>query len=95
VIRVETGTYTSRGRTRTAYYPVITFRTKQGAAVTFRSAQNDWRRVNERIEVAYDPRQPKNARINSFSTTWMTPLLVLLAGTFGLFTGGFWLFRQL
>ena len=36
--------------------------------------------VSDRVEVAYDPADPKRARINSFWTVWFLPILLIMFG---------------
>ncbi len=43
--------------------------------------------VGETVEVAYDPGDPAQARINSFWTIWFLPLLLALFGAACLFAG--------
>ena len=67
-----------------AYYPVVSFTTKEGKEVTFTSSTGGNpppKRRGAEVEVLYDAANPEEAEINSFFALWFGPLLV--GGLFG------------
>jgi hypothetical protein len=70
------------------YRPAIRFETPSGESIEFisgiamRPAPYE---VGERVEVIYDPQNPRQAQINRFVNLWFYTLLLLF---FGLFTLG-------
>ena len=65
-----------------SYYPVVSFRAKNGQRVEFqvRTGGSSRGPLGERVAVLYDPRNPHEAAINSFFSLWFTPLLLLALG---------------
>ncbi len=87
IVRVESRSSTdSDGDTSTSYYPVVSFRVgdqdytaRSGNSVPTESDYVE----GQRVTVLFNPTNPPEARIESFSTMW---LLVTVLGVFG---GGF------
>lgn len=78
-----------RGR---MYYPVVRYRTRRdGAGVTFKAKPGlMWASpfdVGERVTVAYDEGDPRDAKIVSFWTLWLMPASLVLLGAACLFAG--------
>ena len=67
---------------RLSYYPVVSFRAKDGQRVEFQARTGGSSRgpLGERVAVLYDPRNPHEAAINSFFSLWFAPLLLLALG---------------
>jgi len=65
-------------------HPVVRFtHPESGEAVEFKSRFGIWPSpfaVGEPVEVAYDPADPSQAKIDSFWTIWLLPLLLALFG---------------
>ncbi|PBJ09034.1 DUF3592 domain-containing protein [Flavobacterium sp. ACN6] len=68
-----------RSDNSTTYSPVISFKTKSGQEITFSSSISSnppSYSVNETVEVLYNPADPKEANINTFSSLWIGPLIL-------------------
>lgn len=83
---------TSSGRNRSAAaYPRVRFRTAAGREVTFVSGVGTnppSYRAGESVEVLYDPGDPANARIHSFGSLYVLPLVFGILGTVFSLVGG-------
>ena len=67
----------------TTYSPVILFTTKEGNEIKFTSSISSSPpsyNEGERVEVLYDPKNPKEASINSFASLWIGPLVLGVLG---------------
>ena len=67
-----------------AYYPVVSFTTKEGKEVTFTSSTGGNpppKRRGDKVGVLYDATSPEEAEIDSFFSLWFGPLLI--GGVFG------------
>ncbi|EJN15442.1 Protein of unknown function (DUF3592) [Bradyrhizobium sp. YR681] len=67
----------------TFLYPTFQFLTRDGQAVTFTSSSGATGQPysdGERVRIAYDPHRPENARLLSFLTLWIAPVLLCAAG---------------
>ena len=79
-----------------SHYPVVPFTTNQLMRVEFKSSVGSGSvpRIDSAVEILYDGANPEDARINSFTTIWLFPLIVtglgVVFGAVGF--GGF--FRQ-
>ena len=65
------------------YYPLIAFESADGRRIEFRSKIGRERptyRVNDPVEVLYDPRKPDEAVIRSFSSLWLFPGILTAIG---------------
>ena len=66
------------------YHPVVRFIPPEtNETVEFKSRFGVWPSpfsVSDRVEVAYDPADPRRARINSFWTIWFLPILLMAFG---------------
>lgn len=81
-----------RGSSGGGYATVFTFMDASGQAHTVRtkSAQNPpTHQVGVPVEVLYPPTCPKDARIHSFSTLWLTPTFLLGFGVAFAGIGGY------
>jgi hypothetical protein len=62
----------------TTYYPVVRYQTKNGKNVTFTSSSGSYPapyKRGDRVTILYDPENPRKARIKSFSSMWLAPIL--------------------
>jgi hypothetical protein len=80
------------------YSPVISFQTPDGQTIEFKSqsgSSSRWPAVGQTVEILYDPRNPQQAEINSFSSLWIAPLILSALGAafFIIGTIVFWVFR--
>lgn len=67
----------------TFLYPTFQFVTGDGRSMTFTSSSGSTAQPysdGERIRIAYDPRRPEDARLLSFLTLWIAPVLLCGAG---------------
>jgi hypothetical protein len=74
------------------YYPVVRYRPRRdGAGIVFTAKPGlTWSSpfdVGERVTVAYNERDPKDAKIVSFWTLWLMPASLMLVGLGSLFAG--------
>jgi Protein of unknown function (DUF3592) len=75
-------THDSQGTGR-AYHPRVRFQTSQGQDVEFVSsvgANPPSYKVNQRIEVVYDPLDPARAYVHSFASLWLSTLILGILG---------------
>jgi hypothetical protein len=66
-------------------YHVISFRTAEERAIRFEAPQNDvglfgGSHIGGRVRVAYDPKNPQDARVDTALRRWGTPAAVLFMG---------------
>lgn len=79
-----------------SYHPVVTFRTSERQSVTFTDGVGTFPAdydKGDRVEVLYDPADPHNATIRSWTRLWMGPLWIILIGllpVFGWLAWTFW-----
>ncbi|MBR0779976.1 DUF3592 domain-containing protein [Bradyrhizobium iriomotense] len=67
----------------TFLYPTFQFQTANGRSITFTSSSGSTSQPyadGERVRIAYDPGRPEDARLLSFLTLWMVPVLLCGAG---------------
>jgi hypothetical protein len=72
----------SKGPSRMAYFPSVSFTTGKGEKVGFTSASG-WVTAPEagsEVAVLYDPASPKDAEISSFRTFWLFPVATAVMG---------------
>jgi hypothetical protein len=68
------------------YYPVVAFTLPDGSRQTVQISEGSRppaHKQDESVTIAYDPEQPRNARIRSFSNTasmWILPLITSILG---------------
>jgi succinate dehydrogenase/fumarate reductase cytochrome b subunit len=68
------------------YYPVVAFTLPDGSRQTIQIATGSGSpayKQDESVTIAYDPEQPRNARISSFSNTASMWILPLITGVLG------------
>ena len=85
----------AHGESSTVYYPIIRFADKAGQDHTLYSSSGSdppAYEVGERVSVLYDPANPKEAKVNSFTGLWLWPLLLGIIGGLDLLTCLFLLF---
>jgi hypothetical protein len=73
------------------YHPVVRYRTAAGLDVTFRSSHGSSppsHAVGEAVEVLYDESDPSAARIRSFASLWLGPIIVGGIGSVFVLVGG-------
>jgi len=66
------------------YTPVISFITREGSEIEFASSVSSnppSYSVGETVEIMYDPKEPNEADINSFSSLWLGVLVLGILGT--------------
>jgi hypothetical protein len=70
-------------------YPVVRFVTTDGRTFEFESqvGSNLAPRVGQQVTVLYDPLNPKEAKIKSFTMLWALPLAFTVLGVLLLFPG--------
>lgn len=76
----------SSSRRKTYYYPVVSFKTENGETIEFKSnsGSNPAKyEVGDKIEVMYNQKNPKDAKVNSFFSVW--GITVILGGAGFLF----------
>ncbi len=83
VLELKTGFATGGGRRSSVYSPVVKFQSSNGTSYTFTSS--NWTSpslfsVGDKIDVIYDPNNPKYANIKSFSQLWVTSILIFIVG---------------
>jgi hypothetical protein len=72
----------------TSSFPIFRFKHPvTGIEYTMRSNISGLMQEGQEIEILYDPENPKNAKINKLSHTWMIPIIVTLMGVFFSFFG--------
>jgi hypothetical protein len=95
VVELKEGSGGGPGNHHTVYYPVVRFADKAGQDHTLYSSSGSYPpayEVGERVSVLYDPANPKEAKINSFSNLWLWPLILGIMGGLDLLTGLFLFF---
>ena len=74
----------------TSSFPIFRFNHPiTGTEYTVRSNVSGLMQEGQEIEILYDPQNPKNAKINKLSHTWMIPIIVTIMGVFFSFLGIF------
>lgn len=79
----RSGRRTSRTTIKTMYRPKVAFQTKEGKRIEFLSSVSSGSpkyQVNETVPVAYDPKNPYQAKINSWFALWGGPTILLVMG---------------
>jgi hypothetical protein len=62
------------------YFPYVSYTTSWGESFTFESQQGRGtknRKENKRVSVLYNPSNPEDAQIKSWSNLWMFPSFIL------------------
>jgi hypothetical protein len=65
------------------YYPVLRYRTQQGATkevVSSVGSSPPRHKEGDSVVILYDPAKPENVRIHSFLNVWIAPLILGLLG---------------
>jgi hypothetical protein len=101
-IRTKTmsGTNSNRSRPMIMHFPVVTFHTRTGKAVTFRSEIGDSGPVSryttgQQLAVLYDPEEEVSPMLDNWSGVWLPSMMLAVAGC-GFLAGailiywGFW-----
>lgn len=73
-----------------SYHPVVQFRTLENQVINFTSSVGSnpaSYQVGETVEVNYNPTSPNSAKINDFTSNWLTVLILGLMGTLFSFLG--------
>ena len=73
-----------------SYYPVVQFRTLENQVINFTSSVGSnpaSYQVGETVEVNYNPTNPTSAKINDFTSNWLTVLILGLMGALFSFLG--------
>ncbi|OAF05723.1 hypothetical protein AYJ54_02160 [Bradyrhizobium centrolobii] len=79
----------------TFLYPKFQFVTTDGRSMTFTSTSGSTDQPyfdGERVRIIYDPQRPEDARLVSFLTLWIAPILLCCTGL--LLSGGAILLRR-
>ena len=91
VTSIDTETKTSRSGIQSVYYPIVEFDTDDGQHVRFvGSTGSNPSSFNEgdAVDIVYNPVQPNDAKINSFTQLWFGPMVSgLIGGLFFLLFG--------
>jgi hypothetical protein len=82
-----------------SYYPVVEFASARGEAIRFQGSTGSGvpeYEIGTRVIVVYQPNDPQQAKILSFSQFWLGPLVVSIAGLvfFSMGVGAFFLIGQ-
>ncbi|MDP3976258.1 MAG: DUF3592 domain-containing protein [bacterium] len=80
---VVTDIQSYRGNDDTTYSSIVTFAPKRGEEITFtQSSSSSWipYNIGDTVPVRYNPENPKDAEINSFTDLWMIPLILFIMG---------------
>jgi Protein of unknown function (DUF3592) len=75
-----------------AYYPVVRFTTAEGRTVEFVSSSGSSpasKSEGDRVEVLYDPDDPRDAKLSGFFDLWLFPLAFGALGGIFVFFGLF------
>ena len=72
----------SRGPSRMAYFPTVSFTTAKGEPVTFRSRVGGRTApaVGTEVDVLYHPANPGDAETATFASLWLFPLVTAVLG---------------
>ena len=70
----------SKGPTRTYYFPQIDYTTAEGDAISFISRSGGAKPVaiGTKVPVIYDPAQPRDVLVRAFANLWLFPMLLVL-----------------
>jgi hypothetical protein len=72
----------------TTSFPIFQFNhPATGTEYTVRSNISGHIQKGQEIEILYDPQDPKNAKMNKLSHTWMIPIIATIMGVFFSFLG--------
>jgi len=69
-------------------YAIIVFKTADGKEVRFKGPSQEWAssyKSGDAVEVLYDPKNPDNAKIDSFMGLWFAPAMLCGVGFFAVF----------
>jgi len=80
----------SVSRYKTVYYPVIKYQTKDRKNIRFTSSSGSYPspyKKGDQVEIMYDPKNPLKARIVSFRSMWLFPVLFFGIGGVLILTG--------
>jgi len=81
VVSVRKTTRRINRRSETVYFPTIRFKATDNKTFTFEGEDSTTRmKKGRRLEVLYDPDDPKNARENSSNALWTMPLVLVIVG---------------
>ncbi|MCD4779841.1 MAG: DUF3592 domain-containing protein [Candidatus Omnitrophica bacterium] len=76
---------TRAGTTKITYYVIYTFLTKNGEEIKGKSSvprgPSDFK-ISDQITILYDPDNPNNSKMNTFSDLWMDSFCLNLLGIF-------------
>ncbi|BAY24591.1 hypothetical protein NIES2100_43860 [Calothrix sp. NIES-2100] len=88
----------SKGRSSSAYYPVVKFTPSSGETIIFESNTGSSPPAfskGQQVEVLYNPKQPNSAMINSWLELWFLPGMFAGMGSIFVLIGGVALFQPL
>jgi hypothetical protein len=70
----------SKGPTRTYYFPEIDYTTAKGEAISFisRSGRVKPEAIGTRCPLIYDPAQPREVLVRAFGNLWLFPMLLVI-----------------
>jgi len=67
-------------------HPVVRFETRDGRTVTFKEPVGGFPlKIGRRVRVLYDPRDPRRAKMRTFTKLWMFPAVLVTLGAGFLF----------
>jgi hypothetical protein len=84
VVDYETEYHTSKGKTSSATFLAVAFKSKDGQYIKFKSnttTNNTSHQMGSEVPVIYVPSSPNDARINEFGDIWALPLFGLVFGS--------------
>lgn len=72
----------SRGPSRMAYFPTVSFTTAKGEAITFRSRTGGRSppAAGTEVDVIYDPGNPRDTETATFGSLWLFPVVTAVLG---------------
>ncbi|RPI78654.1 MAG: DUF3592 domain-containing protein, partial [Desulfobacteraceae bacterium] len=84
VVKIEKSLPVDETKSASAsYYPIVEFQDRNGATIRFKGSTGSNAPAYEtgvQVPLVYNPRNPSEAQLTTFSQFWLGPLLITLAG---------------